>query len=173
MIEKPYSIAGIITSPASTTMVTKNGKPYGRFIVEDYSGSVEISMFGDEFEKYKNLLSRKDQYVLLRVVPDRPYYKRDGDYELKVSGVELLSELLDKNTKRVDLGIKLKDLSSAMVDDLKKIIMENTGKTSLYIQVVDDGGDVSHLILNDAKISPKGFISNLKEYEDLNIRLVK
>jgi len=173
MIERTYIIAGIITIPASTSMTTKNGKPYGRYTVEDYSGSVEISMFGDEFEKYKNLLSRKDQYVLLKVIADRPYYRKEGEYELKVTGVELLSEVLDKYTKRIDLSLKLYDLSSSLVDELKQTIRKNTGKTPLYLQVVDETNEVLHLTLNNANISPRGFMHDLKNHEELSLRLVK
>jgi len=107
------------------------------------------------------------------VIADRPYYRKEGEYELKVTGVELLSEVLDKYTKRIDLSLKLYDLSSSLVDELKQTIRNNTGKTPLYLQVVDETNEVLHLTLNNANISPRGFMHDLKNHEELSLRLVK
>src|SRR6185437_15195707 len=36
--------------------MTKNGKPFGTFILEDYNESYEFALFGDDYIKFRNLL---------------------------------------------------------------------------------------------------------------------
>ena len=171
--EKSYTIAGIISSPASTSMMTKTGKPYGRFVVEDYTGSLEISMFGDAFEKYKLILSRKDQYILMRVIADKPSWREDGDFEIKVMSVELLSELLEKKAKRLDINMNLHDISSGLVEELKTMIYSNSGRTPLYFNVRGDNNEVLHLSMPEAKVNAREFILAGRKNADLNIRVIK
>lgn len=171
LIDQPHYIAGIISSPAQTNMVTKSGKPYGRFIVEDYTGNIEISLFGDSFERYKNILSRKDQYVLMHLTVDRPRWKKDGDFEVKLEHIQLLSEVLENRTKRIDVAIKLHDLSSQMIDDLKTMVLNYVGKTPVYFQVGDEL-EVVHMESSHIRVNPRDFMMAARKNNDLSIRLV-
>jgi DNA polymerase-3 subunit alpha len=173
LIEKTYTIAGIIANPASTSMVTKTGKPYGRFVVEDYTGSIEISMFGDKFEKFKNLLSRKDQYVLLRSKLEKPSWKENGTYEIKVIGVELLSEILENKSKQLDINLNLHDISSQLVDNLNDIITTNSGKTPLYFNIRNKENEIIRLSLQNKKVNARNFIIEGTKNTDIHIKIVK
>ncbi len=169
--ERTYSIAGIITNPANPNSTTKTGKPFGRFIVEDYSGSMEISMFGDNFEKYRNLLSRKDQYILLKVTPDSPSWKKEPEYEMKVNSVELLSESMEKYVKIINLGVSLYNISLHLIGELEQLIIRNPGKTPLYIQVVDKNNDALSFSFKEAKVNARDFIIGLRLIPDINYLL--
>ncbi|NPD45440.1 MULTISPECIES: DNA polymerase III subunit alpha [unclassified Lentimicrobium] len=168
--DKPYTIAGIISIPASTTMMTKTGKPFGRFTVEDYTGSLEINMFGENFEKYKSILSRKDQYVLLKVAPEKPRWR--DEFELKINAIELLSEVMEKYVRRIDLSIKLHNVSSQLIDNLNTVIETGGGKTPINVQVIDENNEILHMNI-PTKVNSKHFINALKDNEELSIRLVK
>jgi len=165
------TFAGIITNPADTNMTTKTGKPFGRFTVEDYSGNLEITMFGEEFERYKNLLSRKDQYVRIQAISDKPKWREE--YELKITKIELLSDVLDKYTKRIDLGIKLHDISSKTVEELKENIEKNPGKTPLNFHIYGDNQEVLHLSLSRQKVNAREFIHVMKDDTDIALSIVK
>ena len=164
------SFAGIITSPADTNMMTKTGKPFGKFTVEDYSGSLEVMMFGEDFEKYKNILNRKDQYVRIQALADKPKWRED--YELKITRIELLSDILERYTKRIDLNIKLHDISSQIVDDLKAKIEGNLGKTPVNFQIIGEHNEVLHLTLPRLKVNAKGFINAIQDSSDIDLRIV-
>jgi DNA polymerase-3 subunit alpha len=167
------SFAGIVSAPADPNLQTRTGKPYGRFTMEDYTGSIEITMFGEEFERYKNLLDRKDQYLRLRAIADRPRWKDDGDYELKITKIELLSDVLEKYTKRIDLNIKLHDISSQLVDDLKLKVDENLGNTPLNFQILGENNEILHLTLPRQKVNPKDFIHAVKGNPDIALQIIK
>ncbi|NOR87533.1 MAG: DNA polymerase III subunit alpha, partial [Bacteroidales bacterium] len=167
------SFAGIISSPADTNMMTKTGKPFGRFTVEDYTGSMEIALFGEDFEKYKNLLSRKDQYIKLKAVVDRPKWKKDGDFELKFTRIELLSEVMERDTKRIELSIKLNNISAHLVDDLKESVMSNPGKTPVNFQIIGDHEDVLYLTMPRSTVNPRDFISVTQKNTDLFVKIIK
>ena len=130
-------------------------------------------MFGEEFERYKNLLDRKDQYLRLRAIADRPRWKDDGDYELKITKIELLSDVLEKYTKRIDLNIKLHDISSQLVDDLKVKVDDNLGNTPLNFQILGENNEILHLTLPRQKVNPKDFIHAVKGNPDIALQIIK
>jgi len=167
------SFAGIVSVPADPNMVTKTGKPYGRFSVEDYTGSLEITMFGEEFERYRNLLSRKDQYVRIKAVADTPRWRKEGDYELKVTHVELLSEVMDKYTKRLELSVNLYNISSQTVFHLTESIEKHPGKTPIYFQIIGDDQEILHMTLPQRKVNAREFTLAIRENPDIAVKIVK
>lgn len=171
--DKSYTIAGIISAPASTSMMTKTGKPYGRFMVEDYTGSLEISMFGDVFEKHKLILSRKDQYVLMRVIADKPSWREDSDFEIKVMNIVLLSEILEKKAKRLDVNLNLHSISTRLVEELKDVVYTNSGKTPIYFNIQGENNEILHLKMPEAKVNAREFMMVGKNNPDLNIIVIK
>lgn len=170
--KQTISFAGIITNPASSTTVTKSGKPFGRFTVEDYSGSMEITLFGEDFEKNKNLLSRKDQYVRVKATVEMPKWKKDAEYELQINKIELLSEVMDRYTKRIDLSIQLYNISSRLVDELTSTIQNYPGKIPVNFQIIGDLNETSHLILPQ-KVNPRNFCNALKNNSDIKMKIIK
>ena len=36
--------------------MTKTGKPFGTFVLEDYNESYEFALFGDDYVKFRNLM---------------------------------------------------------------------------------------------------------------------
>ncbi len=167
------SFGGMVSIPASTNLVTKKGNPYGRFTIEDYSGSIEMVLFGEDFEQYKNILSRKDQYVRVRTEASLPKWKKEGVYELKITKLELLSSVMAKYTKGIELHMELHNISSQLVDQLKDVILKNPGDTPLFIKVREESGEILHLTLAQSSVDPRNFISDVKDFTDLGLKILK
>src|SRR5690606_25820777 len=51
---KEVVIGGIVA--AANHRIAKSGKPFGSFIIEDYSDSFEIMVFGEDYIKFKGYL---------------------------------------------------------------------------------------------------------------------
>ena len=48
------AVAGLVTETA--TLTSKNGKPFSRTKLEDYSGSYELSLYGKDHETFMKYL---------------------------------------------------------------------------------------------------------------------
>ncbi|OYT17752.1 MAG: DNA polymerase III subunit alpha [Bacteroidetes bacterium 4572_77] len=170
---QPMSFGGMVSIPASTNLVTKKGNPYGRFTIEDYSGSIDMILFGEDFEQYKHILSRKDQYVRVRCTAELPRWKKEGVYELKITKLELLSEAMARYTKAIEIHIQLPSITAQLVDELKEHIIQNPGKSALFFKVYDENGEVLHLNMPRASVDPRNFISEVKDYEEFHLKIIK
>jgi DNA polymerase-3 subunit alpha len=129
---KELKIAGIITDAQHRT--TKHGKPFGTFDLEDYSDSQRLFIFGEDYMRFKHMMSM-GTFIHLT---GRVQKKKFGDeMEFKVTGMELLSELREKKSKSLTLAVESSDLTDNVIDELYHIIQENTGACALKFVVKD------------------------------------
>ncbi len=52
---KNIAFAGMVTMAEHRT--SKNGKPFGRFTIEDFTDSVSLILFSEDYLKYKHFLT--------------------------------------------------------------------------------------------------------------------
>jgi len=129
---KELKMAGIITDAQHRT--TKHGKPFGTFDIEDFSDSQRLFIFGEDYMRFKHMLSL-GTFVHLT---GRVQKKKFGDeMEFKVTGMDLLTELREKKAKSLTLSVENSDLTDHMIDDLYHIIQENSGNCALKFVIKD------------------------------------
>ena len=134
--ERDVTIGGVVTNTRSG--FTKNNKPFGITKIEDFSGTYEIALFGDDWMRFNNYM--KEGYFLYikgRVVPRK--YGPDT-YELKVGSVDLLPDVKDSLLESITITIQSEALSEEMADDLTTLLRESPGKTELFIHIKDSEG---------------------------------
>lgn len=134
-------VAGIITSVSHLT--TKTGSPFGKFIVEDYSGTFEFALFKDDYIRHRNYLNEY-WFVLITVKIDSWYNKKDMREvnRLSVGSIDLLSELRDKKIKKVAVNILLDDLDEPMITNIRTLMNKNKGTIPLQVNVHENGTSI-------------------------------
>jgi DNA polymerase-3 subunit alpha len=128
-------IGGMMTS--GQKRLTKTGKEFGIFVLEDYNDSHEFPLFGKDFIEFGKFLNNFDQprFVLVRG-KIQPRYGMPDQLEFKVTGMELLSELGDK-IKTCSLQIPLSAISDDSIAQLQEVVKRHEGKTQLRFSVFD------------------------------------
>jgi DNA polymerase-3 subunit alpha len=131
------NVAGIITSVSHLT--TKTGSPFGKFVLEDYSGAFEFALFKDDYVKFRNYLNDY-WFVLVTVKLDSWYSKRDQKevFRTSVARIQLLSELREKMVKKLNLNIPLHKLDENLVDAIEDLLKKNKGKVPVQVNVKED-----------------------------------
>src|SRR5690606_3353851 len=86
---KEISVAGIVTK--SVSRQTKTGKSFGLFTIEDYEGSLEMAMFGEEYLKHQHLLGVGQYVFVTGKVQER--YNQIGMWELRPTSIQLLADI--------------------------------------------------------------------------------
>ena len=137
-------LGGIVT--AVRTGFTKNGKPYGIVTLEDFEGSGEMALFGEDWgDKSGFFTIGASVYVTAKLKP-RFSYNPDGPKDLKITGVEFLQTVKDKAIDRITISMSADMLDDQIVAELAELIAENPGNTSLFVQLHDAAGK-KHVLL--------------------------
>ncbi|MDF9831182.1 DNA polymerase III subunit alpha [Parabacteroides sp. PF5-6] len=115
--------------------MTKKGSPYGILKIEDFTGSAEIPLFGNDYVEY-NKYGRPGMYLLLRgkVEPKR---WREEELEFRIGTVSLLQDEKDKLIERISITLPIHDLDEPMITELSVLIKNNPGNSLLYFKVID------------------------------------
>jgi DNA polymerase-3 subunit alpha len=130
---RELTFAGIVTDAAHR--VSKNGKPFGTFSVEDYKGNIQLSLFSEDYLKMKHWLVIGTPLFIKGKVQLR--YMSTDLYELKITGMQLLSEVRENITKSITLNIALSDISEPVIQKLTHMIKANLGKCKLNFNIID------------------------------------
>jgi len=106
--------------------MTKTGKPFGTFVLEDYFDSYEFALFGDDYVKFRNLLV--DGYFLqLKGVIEEKFRQKDN-WDMRITQMGLLTEVRDKLAKSITVCLELNSLNDNLVDSLLQIVESNNQK---------------------------------------------
>ena len=141
-------LGGIVT--AVKTGFTKNGNPYGVVTIEDFEGSGEMFMMGEEWGNRAGMFSIGNSVYVVGKVVNRFRYNENGPKDLKISNVEFLQSVKEKAIDRITISLVTDMLDDAIVADLTKIIDDNPGKTKLFFQLRDSQGK-NHVLLHSKR----------------------
>ena len=155
--ERDVTLGGVVT--ATRSGFTKNNKPFGITKLEDFSGTYEIALFGDDWMRFNNYM--KEGYFLFIKGRISPRKFGPDTYELKVGTVELLPDVKDSLLQSITITIQSDFLTEEIADDLTTMIKESPGKTELYFQIKDgEGQHQAHLKSKTQKISVQNKLIN-------------
>ena len=134
-------IGGIITE--AEQRISQKGNPYGRYTIEDYTGSYTLALFGNAYSQFAHMML-KDLYVLITGVIQQKgngqrWFKEQPDekaeYEFIVQKVEMLNEAQDKRTDGLNITLALNRLTPELADELAEQISSNKGQGRLHVAI--------------------------------------
>lgn len=127
------TFGGIVTS-VNERFSQKTGKPFGFVTIEDFEGTGELALFGDDWARWNNLL--KMNYTVYITAKCQPRYRNNPDMlELKVQKIEQLYDVKENRLERFTISMDATALDDAFVSELATVIEEHIGNTQLYIQL--------------------------------------
>jgi DNA polymerase-3 subunit alpha len=131
--DKDVVVAGMITDTKNG--IGKNGKPYGSFILQDYTDSFRFIMFDKDYVEFSKFFITG--YYLL--VKGRVQKRRfaDDELEFRIKSINLLSSVKDELVRTVTLMIRTEDVNTEMIADLMQLMKENQGETELKFLFYD------------------------------------
>ena len=133
------AVAGMVI--ATQNLVTKTGKPWGKFTLEDYNGTHEFALFSKDYENFRKYLFN-DYFLFIRgKVQPKPY--NDKELEFKITSMVQLSEMRDTMIKEMYIQLAIEDITREMIEELMHRIKESEGSTTLRVNVYDRDAQVS------------------------------
>ena len=132
------AVAGMVVSVQN--LMTKTGKPWGRFKLEDYNGAHEFALFGKDYENFRKYLFA-DYFLFVRgKVQPKPY--NDQELEFKIIAMTQLSEMRD-SIKEMCVQLPVEEVTESLIRDLTDRVRESKGDTLLRLNVFDREAHVS------------------------------
>ncbi len=136
---KEFKMGGIVASVEHK--MTKTGRPFGKMILEDYSGKFEFVLWSDDYLKFKSFLMPG----LFLFIEGNVLRKTWGEQnlEFKIRHVDLLNEIGVKRAKGLEVRVSSDSLNPGLVQELESIFSEFGGATPLYLKLRDDKENIS------------------------------
>ena len=162
-------MGGIVTDYREGT--TKNGKPYGIVKLEDFTGSGDIALFGDDFIQYSRYC-RLGMYLLITARVEARKYNEDI-LDLRISSIRLLQDEKDKMVEKLTITIPIHSLDEQLMNELSVLINNNAGSSLLYFKVVDGERNVKlDFLSKNIKLNvTRELVDFLKENEDTDFKI--
>jgi len=129
---KIYRLAGLVTD--AQHRISKNGKEFGSFVLEDYSGKSDFILFGEDYMKFRNYLERGKNLFLCGSFRKR--FNRE-EFEYRIDKVMLLETIKQVLTKQVIIDVEARFVNEEMVRFVEKNVKTHPGRSGLKIQVTE------------------------------------
>jgi DNA polymerase-3 subunit alpha len=130
---KEVSFVGIITGFENRT--SKTGKAFGKLIIEDYHGSIDLMLFGKDFLDYNKFMSAGLFVFVKAKIQDR--YNQPGSLEIKLNKIELLDEVKKSAFTSLKLKIKSEEVNTNLINALSHLMASHEGKSNVEFFIED------------------------------------
>ena len=139
----PLFFGGIVVD--AEEKISQKGNPYGRYVVEDYSGSYQFTLFGEAYKQFASMLKPSVYVFLTGMIQQRgsnqkwfrPKPVAEAEYELSVQQVDLMNDA-NKHVKCFTLHIPNSNIQPSLVDELEELCKKYPGDIPLHLCVYDD-----------------------------------
>ena len=155
---------GIITEVKSK--FTKTGKPCGFVTIEDFEGSGELALFGEDWGQWRGaMVEGSTIYVTAKCAPR---YANSTYLDFKISTVEYLQTVKENRIERFTITVDSTIIDDTLVNDIQTLVSKDEGRAQLYLQIHDAESNtnilmraqdqsvgVSHDLIQFIKANPK------------------
>ena len=139
---KEMIIAGMVTNSKSS--MTKTGRPFVNFSVEDFNGSMQFALFGKDYENFMKYTHPGTPLLIKVAVLQKYGYQQNGDdpskqvdCELKVRSMRLLANTREDFIKTITLTVPVSMINKHFRRDLTTWFKDNKGTTRVLVKVLD------------------------------------
>ncbi|MBQ4288118.1 MAG: hypothetical protein II770_08825, partial [Bacteroidales bacterium] len=131
-------VAGIVTD--SKVLTTKSNRPWSKTMIEDYSGSYELALFGKDHENFLPYLGKGERIFIEGEVGPKWAPRDDGKpvpWDFKVKSVRLLGNVTDDFVAGFRICLNTPVLTQEFRHALVDILKSHKGNVPLYLQLYD------------------------------------
>ena len=167
LIGKELTFAGIITNVQHR--VSKNGKGWASFVIEDFTDTFEFRMFSEDYLKFKHYLV-PNSFLHCKVKVDKGW--SEGQVLLKFIDIQMLQDIMTKLTKKITLNVDLNQLSETYINEINTLLKAHKGDKIVSFEVTDNEAKIKlKMHSRDFKVKmSKELLSDLETHQ-LNFNL--
>jgi DNA polymerase III subunit alpha len=127
---RAFRLAGLVVD--AQHRVTKTGRQFGSFKLEDYSGNSEFMLWSDDYTRFTNYLEKGKNLFITGFFKQR---FNKTEFEFKVDKIILLESIKQNLTKQVIIDIEARHINEDMLRFLEKNLKTYPGKSALKFNI--------------------------------------
>ncbi|HIE45056.1 MAG TPA: hypothetical protein EYP87_02530 [Flavobacteriaceae bacterium] len=132
LIGRDLTFGGIVSNVQHR--ISKNGKGWASFVMEDYKESFEFRIFGEDYLKFKHFLI-PNAFLHIKIIVQRGW--NDGPARMNYNNVQMLQDILSKMAKKITVNIDIDTLTKKSINVLEDLFIRHSGKHALHFIVYD------------------------------------
>jgi len=137
-VNRELTLAGVITDVQHR--ISKNGKGWALFTMEDYTESFEFRIFGEEYLKFRHFLMI-NSFAYVKIFIKDGWVNRDtgkkGDPRMQFNSFMLLQEVMEAYAKKLTIKLNIDELKEESIHQLKDTLVSHKGNHTLNFVVYE------------------------------------
>ena len=136
------ALAGLVTSVE--TKISRNGKPFAKVNVEDFSGIYEFAFFGKDYENFMNYLHEHTAIYIEGEICEKYFLKpeeiaagKKAPYTFKAKKISLLGNVAEDRLTGFAIEMLANDITPELRHRLVHLVKESKGNIPLSMIVFD------------------------------------
>lgn len=129
---RDVKLAGIVTT--AQHRMSKKGTGWGLFTIQDFNGSLEFPLFGNDYLDFKDRLN-EGLCVFIKGKYEQKW--NSEDFQLKILDVSLLDGLSQNLTEGITLQLPIDKLTHEVIESIDLLCQKYKGKQRLRMLFVD------------------------------------
>lgn len=136
------ALAGLVTSVE--TKISRNGKPFAKVNVEDFSGIYEFAFFGKDYENFMNYLQEHTAIYIEGEICEKYFLKpeeiaagKKAPYTFKAKKISLLGNVAEDRLTGFAIEMPANDITPDLRHKLVHLVKESKGNIPLSMIVFD------------------------------------
>ncbi len=125
--------------------MSKQGKGWALFTVEDYTDSYEFRIFGEEYLKFRHFLV-KNSFVYVKCYVREGWVNRDtgkkSDPRLQFNSFQLLHDVMDTYAKKLSVQLNIKEIKAEQITRLQGLFKIHEGSHALNFVIYDNDEEI-------------------------------
>ena len=165
---REITFAGMVTEAFEA--MTKNGKPYCKMTLADYSDSYQIAFFSKDYVEFSKFC-KPNLFLLVKGVVQESF--RPGQLEFKVRYMEMLEEVRRNQVKSVTVQLAIQSLTPQLISEIETVSRNNKGPALLKFNLWDsETKTVVNLFSRNTRIEMNHEVERfLRNHENLTFKI--
>ncbi|CAM1351275.1 DNA polymerase III subunit alpha [Tenacibaculum insulae] len=166
------SFGGIVTDVQHR--VSKAGKGWATFFIEDYSENFEFRIFGEEYLRFKHFLV-PNSFLFVKTMIKPGWTNKEGikgEPRISFTDFLLLHDIMDKMCKKITIKMPLQEVKENRIKDLQHLFATNSGTHNLHFTIWDADEKIElNLPSRNTKIKISNEFLRLLDEQHINYKL--
>jgi DNA polymerase-3 subunit alpha len=138
-VNRELTFGGVVTEIQHR--VSRQGKGWAAFTVEDYTDSFEFKIYGEDYLKFRHFLV-KNSFIYVKVFVREGWIDKatgkKSEPRLQYNNFQLLHDVMEVYAKKLSIQFDIKDLQEHRIKVLKDLIKMHKGDHPLNFVVYDN-----------------------------------
>jgi DNA polymerase-3 subunit alpha len=165
---REFRAGGMVTN-VKTGQTREKNNPYGIITLEDYSGTHEFPLFGDDYKNFGVYLQLGLFLFIKGKVQERRY--NESKLDIKINDMFPLGEVSKKQQiNNIRIGIPLQELTEDLVSELSELTQEEQGNIIIHFNITDENNE-KHRVKMFSRTKKATFSNKLSNFFEIHPKI--